>query len=71
MGFGALGAAGAAFAQRGEEGTPAVAPGSPIAQLKSRRSEATPIGADERKARIEKAQRLMREQKLDAMCLAG
>src|SRR5262245_29965371 len=51
---------------------PATVPaGSPIAQLKSRRAEPTPISGAERKARIEKAQRLMREQKIDAICLAG
>lgn len=44
---------------------------SPIAQLKSRRGEAQPITAAERRARIERAQRLMAENKVDAICLAG
>lgn len=54
-----------------DESPTVIPPGSPIAQLKNRRSEATAISSEERKARIEKAQRLMREQKLDAICLAG
>lgn len=50
---------------------PARAEDSPISKLKSRRSEAVPISNGERQARIEKAQRLMRENKLDAITLAG
>ncbi len=45
--------------------------GSPIAQLKNRRGEAQPIAAEERRARIERAQRLMAENKINAICLAG
>ena len=45
--------------------------GSPIAQLKNRRAEAQPIATAERRARIERAQQLMAENKIDAICLAG
>jgi len=45
--------------------------GSPIAQLKNRRGEAQPISSAERRARIERAQQLMAENKIDAICLAG
>jgi Xaa-Pro dipeptidase len=41
----------------------------PIASLTSMRSEARPITADERRARVEKARRLMAQQKIDAMML--
>ncbi|MDQ6759264.1 MAG: aminopeptidase P family N-terminal domain-containing protein, partial [Acidobacteriota bacterium] len=44
---------------------------SAIGNLKSRRSEAVPITNDERQARIDKAQRLMRQSKLDSIALAG
>jgi Xaa-Pro dipeptidase len=44
---------------------------APIAALKSRRSEAHPITNEERQARVEKAQRLMQEKKLNAIALAG
>ena len=71
LGAGSLAAARLGSAQPARSAASAVPPGSPIAQLKSRKPEATPISADERKARIEKAQRLMREQKLEAICLAG
>lgn len=42
-----------------------------IAALTSMRDRAKPITADERKARIEKARRLMAAQKIDAIILAG
>ncbi|MEP6691394.1 MAG: Xaa-Pro peptidase family protein [Gemmatimonadaceae bacterium] len=42
-----------------------------IAALKSMRDRATPITVDERRARIEKARRLMREQGIDAILLTG
>jgi len=42
-----------------------------IAALKSRRSEAKPITNQERQQRIETAQRLMKEQKMDAICMMG
>src|ERR1035438_3668925 len=45
--------------------------GSPIAQLKNRRAEAQPISTAERRARIERAQQLMVENKIGAICLAG
>ncbi len=44
---------------------------SPITQLKSRKGEATPITLEERRARIEHARELMRENKIDAMVLTG
>jgi Xaa-Pro dipeptidase len=44
---------------------------APIAALKSPRSEAKPITNEERQARVEKAQRLMQEKKLNAIALAG
>jgi Xaa-Pro dipeptidase len=44
---------------------------SPIAELKSRRAEATPITVDGRKARIARAQELMRQNKIDALILTG
>ena len=49
----------------------ALPPDSPIAQLKSRRAEAKPITAAERQARIERAQQLMAENRMNAICLAG
>ena len=43
----------------------------PIAKLKSRRSEATPISAAEREQRVERARQLMAENKLDAIMVMG
>src|SRR5579872_3926409 len=65
-----LGLAAAAHAQRGGN-APAVPPDSPIGQLKSRKSEATPITVDERRARLARAQELMRDNKIDAIVLTG
>jgi Xaa-Pro dipeptidase len=48
---------------------PAVAPS--IAALKSRRSEAQPITADERRQRAEKARRLMAQHGIDALMLTS
>ncbi len=42
-----------------------------IAALTSMRGQATPITNDERRARIEKARRLMAQQKIDALVLTG
>ncbi len=42
-----------------------------IASLVSMRDQATPITADERRARIEKARRLMAAQRIDAVLLTG
>lgn len=42
-----------------------------IAALTSMKSKATPISVDERKARLEKARRLMTENKIDALLLTG
>ena len=59
-------------AQRGRGGDAAAGPMPPsIAALTSMRGRAKPITADERRARIEKARRLMTGQKMDAIILAG
>jgi Xaa-Pro dipeptidase len=55
------------FAQREETATP---PPS-IAALTSMRDQARPITNDERRARIDKAKRLMAEQKMNALVLTG
>ena len=55
---------------RGDEAPAGPAPPS-IAALASMRNLAKPITADERRARLEKARRLMTEQKIDAIILAG
>lgn len=70
LGMGAVSAQ-FAMAQRGDAPTPRLAADSPIMQLKSRRGEATPITVEERKARIARAQQLMRENKIDALVLTG
>jgi Xaa-Pro dipeptidase len=51
--------------------TPPAPSTAPIAALKSRRSEAHPITSEERLARVERAQRLMQENKLNAIAVAG
>jgi Xaa-Pro aminopeptidase len=43
----------------------------PIAKLKSRKAEAKPITADERRQRLERARQLMAENKLDAIMVMG
>jgi len=63
--MGGLGVAAVASAQT------RLASDSPINQLKSRRSEATPITVDERRTRLSRAQELMRENKIDAIVLTG
>jgi Xaa-Pro dipeptidase len=56
------------FAQReASEGTTPL----PIAALTSMRDQARPITNDERRARIDKAKRLMAEQKMNALVLSG
>ena len=60
-----------ASAQRGRGGEPAGPLPPSVAALTSMRDRATPITVEERRARIEKAKRLMAEQKLDAIALAG
>ncbi|HEY7283797.1 MAG TPA: Xaa-Pro peptidase family protein [Vicinamibacterales bacterium] len=59
-------------AQRGG-GTPAPSGPLPpsIAALQSMRSQAKPITAEERRGRLDKARRLMTEQKIDAIILTG
>ncbi len=57
-------------AQRGAPAPTGPLPPS-LAKLESLRSQATPISADERRARIDKAHRLMAETGLDAVLLAG
>jgi Xaa-Pro dipeptidase len=58
-----------------QRGGAAQAPAGPvpasIAALQSMRSQAKPITAEERRSRLEKARRLMTEQKIDAIILAG
>src|SRR5258708_5986693 len=44
---------------------------APIARLKSRRSEASPITVEERQQRIDKARKLMAENKIDAVMITG
>src|SRR4051812_6443027 len=66
-------AAGAALIpsiSEGQESKPATLPAS-IAQLKSRKSEAQPITAEERQQRQERARQLMRENNLDAILMIG
>jgi Xaa-Pro dipeptidase len=43
----------------------------PIAKLKSRKTEASPITPEERQQRLERARQLMAEKKLDAIMLSG
>ena len=77
-------AAGASFATACSSEAPAVAqpdapatsgPATPlppsIAALTSMKEQASPITADERRGRIEKARRLMAERKIDALMLTG
>jgi Xaa-Pro dipeptidase len=62
---------------RSESLAPAAAPAAAdtlppsITALASMRGPATPITADERRGRVEKARRLMAEQKIDALLLTG
>jgi Xaa-Pro dipeptidase len=58
-----------ALAQRGRGGA-AATPAS-FAALPSMRDQAKPITNDERRARIERARRLMADQKIDALVLTG
>jgi Xaa-Pro dipeptidase len=53
-----------------QTGSAAAEPSS-IAALTSMREQAKPITADERRGRIDKARRLMAEQKIDALMLTG
>src|SRR5262249_38393737 len=66
-----LGLAAAASAQRGGSANTVIPADSPIHQLKSRRSEATPITVEERRARIARAQELMHENKIDPIVLTA
>ena len=59
-------------AQRGRASSEPAGPLPPsIAALTSMRDRAKPITAQERRARLDKARRLMSEQKIDAIILAG
>src|SRR5262249_32829325 len=59
-------------AQRARGGEPPSGPLPPsIASLSSMRGRAKPISADERRGRIERAEKIMGEQKIDAIILAG
>lgn len=60
---------GDANAAQGESGGGAVPPS--LAALTSMKSQATPISVDERKGRLEKARKLMVDNKIDALMLAG
>ncbi len=68
---GACGVAGSASQARSSSGGDRKALPSAIAALTSMRDQVTPISVEERKARLEKARRLMTEQKIDAMLLTG
>ena len=56
---------------RQQPSSPAIAPDSPIGKLKSRKVEAKPITIEERQARMDRAQALMHENKLDALVMIG
>ena len=58
-------------AQRGGATAPTGPLPASIAALQSMRSQAKPVTAEERRGRLEKARRLMAEQKIDAIILAG
>jgi Xaa-Pro dipeptidase len=58
-------------AQRGAAAAPAGPLPPSIAALTSMRDQAKPITADERRQRLDKARRLMAEQKIDAIILTG
>ncbi len=62
---------GAIFAQQEQESAPEKPLPAPIARLKSRKSEALPITIEERLLRLERAQQLMRDNKLDAIMMIG
>ena len=62
---------GAMFAEQEQERAPEKPQPPAIAKLKSRKSEAQPISIEERLARIEHAQQLMRDNKLDAIMMIG
>jgi Xaa-Pro aminopeptidase len=57
-------------AQRGGADTSRPLPAS-IAALTSMKDQATPVTRDERRARLERARRLMTDQKIDALVLTG
>ncbi len=62
---------GAMFAEQEQERAPEKPLPPAIAKLKSRKSEAKPISIEERLGRIEHAQQLMRDNKLDAIMMIG
>ena len=62
---------GAMFAEQEQERAPEKPQPPAIAKLKSRKSEAKPITIEERLGRIEHAQQLMRDNKLDAIMMIG
>jgi Xaa-Pro dipeptidase len=66
-----LATAGAVAAGTASAQTPAAPLPPSITALKSRRSEAVPITNAERQSRMENAQRLMHESKIDAICMMG
>ncbi len=60
-----------AAAAAGATALAATPPDSPLAKLKNRRAEARAITPEERRRRVQRAQQLMIEQKIGAICLAG
>ena len=58
-------------AQRGRGAEPSGPPPPSIAALQSIRDRAKPITVDERRARIERAKKIMAAEKIDAIVLAG
>src|SRR5262245_917682 len=58
-------------AQRGGAPSPSGPLPPSIAALQSMRSQARPITPEERRGRLDKARRLMTEQKIDAIILTG
>ena len=64
-------AAGALATTRSADAEQAPSMPAPIAALTSMRGKAVPISRDQRRARVDKARRLMAEQKIDALMLTG
>ncbi len=72
LGFGAAGCANSSETAQAQSATPATSgPHPAIAALKPMTAGIAPIARDERHARVEKAQRLMNENKISAIFLEG
>jgi Xaa-Pro dipeptidase len=63
--------AGLSAQRRGIRAADAPGPPAAIASLRSMKDRATPITVDERRARLEKARRLMADSRIDAILLTG